>query len=108
MESLLTILSTIKTCFELLGVFIVIIGTVQALYYWLQTVWAPTNTHAYFLFRSILGKAIIGALEVFVAADLVATIIHTDFHSLAIIFLLVILRVMLAFFLHKELQGLAQ
>lgn len=106
MDSLQELLSVAQQCFELLGVALIIVGTLQALWYWIQSICSPLNTKAYYLFRSILGKSIIAALEVFVAADLIATLIHKDLQNIGVIFALVILRIILGYFLHQELNNL--
>lgn len=97
----------IKEVFEILGVLIIITGSVQALWYWILNLIDNTNIGAYKKFRQILGQSIIAGLEVFVAADVIATMLNADYYNIGIIFCLVILRILLSYFLQKELSSLA-
>lgn len=98
-------LEWLKLGFEMIGVLIILFGTIRALYNSAGTVFFLHRTlKQYMLFRLELGNAIIAGLEMFVAADVVSTVLKTDFHSLGIILFLVILRTALTYFLTKELS----
>lgn len=57
--------------------------------------------------RLEFGRNIILALEFIVAADIIETILEPDYYDIGLLAILVIMRVVLGYFLNKELVSLA-
>lgn len=93
----------ISTC----GTLIILIGALiaiyrYALYRFINSVKANLNN-----IRLDLARTIILALEFFIASDVIETTITPDFQSLGILCVLVIIRTILNFSLHKEVKELS-
>lgn len=96
-----------KLCISTFGAVTVLIGACIAIYH-------------YFMFRFFnaakginpirmdLAKTIILGLEFFIASDVIETTIAPDFQSLGILGILVVIRTLLNFSLHKEIKDLSQ
>lgn len=93
----------ISTC----GTLIILIGALIAIYrYVLYRFINPIKTNLNNI-RLDLARTIILALEFFIASDVIETTITPDFQSLGILCVLVIIRTILNFSLHKEVKELS-
>jgi uncharacterized membrane protein len=93
--------------FESVGVVILAAGLVWAAVVALLALrrGKPGRT-AYRTFREVFGGAILMALEVLVAADLIQTVtIETTLESVAVLGLIVLIRTVLSFSLEIEIEG---
>lgn len=98
------LLEWLKLFFEVTSVFVILIGTFRAWYKSGGGMFSLNcNLMQYIIFRRELGNAIIAGLEMFIAADIISTMLKTDWMNLSIILFLVIIRTALSFFLSKEL-----
>ncbi len=103
------LLAWLKLFFEVAGILIVLIGALRAWYKSNHGMFSfNCSLKQYIIFRTELGNAIIAGLEMFIAADVVSTMLKTDYLNLSIILFLVIIRTALSFFLSKELQMIKQ
>ena len=99
------LLGWLKLFFEVIGIFVIFIGTCRAWYKSGGGMFTLTcNIKQYIIFRVELGNAIIAGLEMFIAADVISTMLKTNFAELGIILFLVVIRTALSFFLSKELH----
>lgn len=93
----------ISTC----GTMIILIGALVAIYrYALYRFINPIKINLNNI-RLDLARTIILALEFFIASDVIETTITPDFQSLGILCVLVIIRTILNFSLHKEVKELS-
>src|SRR3990167_7534338 len=94
----------ISTC----GTLIVLIGAIIAIYrYFLYRFINSKKTNLNTI-RLDLARTIILGLEFFIASDVIETTITPDFQSLGILCVLVIIRTILNFSLHKEVKELSR
>lgn len=103
-STLITILNAIVLIFELLGVATIVIGALYSAYKILfkKELWSLDAI------RLALGRSIVLALEFFLAADIIGTIITPDYYSLGMLSILVIIRTILTYFLNQDLNRLSQ
>lgn len=97
----------IASCFEAVGVGIIVIGAVVAtgmfLFGGFGLVGWPAASR---LFRANLGRAILLGLELLVAADIIGTVAVTpSFSNLGILAAIVLIRTFLSFSLEVEIEG---
>jgi uncharacterized membrane protein len=91
--------------FEVIGIFVIFIGTCRTWYESGSGMFSLTcNIKQYIIFRVELGNAIIAGLEMFIPADVISTMLKTNFMELGIILFLVVIRAALSFFLSQELH----
>ncbi|EKD76435.1 MAG: hypothetical protein ACD_43C00113G0003 [uncultured bacterium] len=92
-----------------LGVLIIIYGVVFAIYHLIFEI-AGQAHRARGLnvdhIRMEFGRNIILALEFIVAADIIETVLEPDYYDIGLLAALVIMRVVLSYFLNKELISL--
>ncbi len=65
---------------------------------------AIERTHAMNTGRIELGRHILAALEVFIVADLIRTVLELNFENLIILAALVTIRAAISFFLEREMR----
>lgn len=95
----------IQKVLETIGVFIIITGTLYAIFVYGKTLLNKADKEqAYTTFRVSVAKSTIAGLEVMVAADVINTVHDLDFYQLGLILLLVIIRTILNYSLTKELN----
>ena len=105
----------LKQFFVFVKLFISTFGTVAIL------VGAVIAVYRYFLFRFVdvtreslrsirldFARTIILGLEFFIASDVIETTIAPDFESLGILCVLVVIRILLNYSLHKEVKELSE
>jgi uncharacterized membrane protein len=92
--------------FEVLGVGILIAGSVTALITYVRDVRAIDRTVAYKRLRGNVGRTILLGLEVLIVADIVLTVaIDSTVESAITLGLIVLVRTFLSFSLEIELEG---
>jgi uncharacterized membrane protein len=93
--------------FQLAGVAVIVIGSVYTIIH--LVIRLVRRTHGRFSIdfaRLELGRSIALGLELFVAADIIRTIITPDYYQIGILSILVVIRTVLTYFLHQELATL--
>ncbi len=93
----------ISTC----GTLIVLIGAFIAIYRYFLYRFVHSKKTNLNTIRLDLARTIILGLEFFIASDVIETTITPDFQSLGILCVLVIIRTILNFSLHKEVKELS-
>lgn len=94
--------------FEVVGVLILLAGLLWAVVVTLLSVGrGRSGRDCYRTFREVFGGAILLALEVLVAADLIRSVaIDTTLESVAVLGLIVLIRTILSFSLEIEIEGI--
>ena len=85
---------------ELVGIFIIIIGSVRAL---IRLAHCLIKKHPFHVVVD-LGKALSLALEFKMGAEIIKTVIIHNLEELAILGVVIIIRALLAFIIHWEMQ----
>ena len=85
---------------ELIGIIIIIIGSARALVKLFKHIFAKGN----FSVANDLGRALALALEFKMGAEIIKTVIIHNLEELAILGAVVIIRALLAFIIHWEMQ----
>ena len=93
--------------FEIVGVLILIAGLLWAVAVTVLSAGrGRSGRDSYRTFREVFGGAILLALEVLVAADLIRSVaIDTTLESVAVLGLIVLIRTILSFSLEIEIEG---
>ena len=98
----------VKLFISICGTVTILIGAVIAIYryvlYRVIDAVAGTNLNT---IRLDLARTIILGLEFFIASDVIETTITPDFQALGILCVLVVIRTLLNFSLHKEIKDLS-
>jgi uncharacterized membrane protein len=101
------VLDRISLIFELTGALLICLGGVYAVHggirYWIDAKKHRGLNHI----RLELGKSMLLGLDFFVCGDLVRTIGTQDYYSLGLLFVLVIIRTILSYFLSQEIIQLS-
>lgn len=109
MTMLYNVFELISNVLVTIGVGIVLYGALFAVYHLAFEIIGQAH-HAKGLnvdhIRLEFGRNIVLALEFIVAADIIATITAPDYYAIGILAILVIIRVVLSYFLSKELLAL--
>lgn len=92
---------------EVVGIAIIVIGAIAALFTFVRQMPARNGrTKAVEGFRSSLGKSILLGLEFLVAADIISTVaMEPTLDSLAVLAGIVLIRTFLSFSLEVEIEG---
>jgi len=90
----------IKEFVGLIGVLVIIRGSVCSLYNWFIK---KLNTN---YIRWELGNSIILGLEFIVGADIIGSLVRPDYYSIGLLASVVIIRIILSYFLNLELNAL--
>jgi uncharacterized membrane protein len=99
-------LELIRWAINGIGVLIVVWGAVEACWTFIRL---RTVEHSSRLFirassiRERLGVHLLLALDIFIAADLIATVLHPDWANLALLAVIVLIRVVLSLLLSREI-----
>ena len=106
MDSKYTI-ELIAMAFELVGVGILILGSIIAFVHYLVTLIRSWKNHmAYRDLRLDLGRAILVALELLIVADIIRSVaIDPSFASVGVLGLIVLVRTFLSWSLEVEING---
>ncbi len=105
------ILEIIQHTVSFLGILIILVGTLIALYQFLHSLFSPKTAARKNIINKIrlnLGQAIILGLEFIVAADLIGTTTTPDYYSVGILASIVLIRTLLSFTLNKEILSLSK
>ena len=98
----------IVTGFEVLGVGILVVGSVNALFQYAKDLRAGGKDLAYKDLRANVGRTILLGLEVLIVADIVLTVaIDQTIESAFSLGVIVLVRTFLSFSLEIELEGVA-
>lgn len=99
---------SIKLLIACFGAFAVLIGACIAITQYCRYRFTRSRTVNLNTIRLDLAKTIILGLEFFIASDVIETTIAPDFQTLGILGVLVIIRTLLNFSLHKEIKDLSK
>ena len=105
------ILEIIQRTISFLGILIILVGALIALYHYIRYIFSdklPTRKNNINTIRLNLGQAIILGLEFIVAADLIGTTTTPDYYSVGILASIVLIRTLLSFTLNKEILSLSK
>ena len=110
---MLEIAVTVAKLFELVGMGVIVIGTVFAIGKLALSVTGVTRTEEVAgdrdlvsAFRKTLGRSILTGLELLVAADIIRTVaVEPTMESVLVLGLIVIIRTFLSFSLEVEIEG---
>lgn len=94
------ILPTIIAAIELIGIFVVTVGTAKAFVHYLSTMMGKKQ-HAY---KLELASAMATGLEFKMAAEILKTVLVQNMSDLAILGVIIILRALLSFIIHIEIR----
>lgn len=98
----------IKLLISVFGTLTILIGALIAIYRYILNRFVYFNSDANLNnIRLDLARTIILGLEFFIASDVIETTITPDFQALGILCVLVIIRTILNFSLHKEIKDLS-
>ncbi|MDH4113041.1 MAG: DUF1622 domain-containing protein [Actinomycetota bacterium] len=102
-------MSDVVTAFELVGVAILIVGSLLAFArYVRELLGGEVRLKAFSDLRASLGRAILLGLEVLVVADIVRTIVvEPTLESAATLGVIVVVRILLSFAIDVEVDGVA-
>lgn len=90
----------------IVGVIIIVVGSMRAFFYFMQTFWGRDGTlHA---IRLELGRHLVLGLEFLVGKDVLASLISPAFDDLAKLGITVVIRTVLAIFLGREMKEAEQ
>jgi uncharacterized membrane protein len=95
----------IKDFISVIGVIVIVMGTLHSLYQIIQLI-----KHKKFSINAIrlqFGHTVILGLEFMVAGDIVGSLIEPDYYNLGLLGILVIIRTILSYFLNLELEALS-
>ena len=97
----------IATAFELVGVGILVLGSIIAFVHYVVTLIRSRKNHvAYRDLRLDLGRAILVALELLIVADIIRSVaIDPTFASVGVLGLIVLVRTFLSWSLEVEIDG---
>jgi uncharacterized membrane protein len=107
--SFVEVMDHVAVAFEVLGAVVLGVGVIWAAALSVQ-VWRRTGRGraAYQTLRETFGSALLLAIEVLVAADLIRTVaVDPTLESVAILGLIVLIRTFLSFSLEIEIEGVA-
>lgn len=106
MENLHSLVRTIGTLIEFLGVFIIVAGCLSATLWFLLNAKRVGLLDAYREFRHIFGRAIILGLDFLIAGDIIRTVIvsHT-MTSVLVLAMIVIIRAFLSMTMELGIEG---
>lgn len=91
---------------DLVSVMVMVAGIVYALWQFLGGVCGLYAKITIDQARLTVGRSIVFAVELLLAADILRTMIAPDYYSMGLLACLVVIRSVLTFFLYIELKGL--
>lgn len=105
MENLKEYIDLIARILEVIGVLIIFIGSISALYVFLVSA-LKKQKHAFTTLRQSLGQSILLGLEVLIGADIISTVItEPTVSSVSVLGLIILIRTFLSLSLQVELEG---
>lgn len=100
-ELIETILPTIISLLELMGIFVVCFSALHAFWEYLQTIFL----HRKFDFKVELANGLATALEFKMAAEILKTVLVREMTELMVLGAVIALRALLSLLIHFELRG---
>jgi uncharacterized membrane protein len=101
-------METVAKAVEVVGVLILVLGSLAAFVPYLRAVAAGNGRTAYRPLRNDLGRAILMGLEILIVADIIQTItVDLTLLNAATLGVIVLVRTFLSFSLEIELEGVA-
>ena len=94
------ILPTIISLCELIGIFVVIISSIQAFIQYLREQFTRKRTN----FKFELARGLASGLEFKMAAEILKTVQVRDFGELTVLAIVIALRALLSFLIHFEMK----
>ncbi len=105
-SALLDAVHVIVRVIEMIGVTVMVIGTLRALARYAASLWAESGGARIEAMRGELGRSILLGLEFLVAADIINTVaVEPTLDSLAVLAGVVLIRTFLSFALEVEIGG---
>jgi len=98
----------VKLFISTFGTVAILVGAVIAIYRYLLYRFVSATKESLRAIRLDFARTIILGLEFFIASDVIETTIAPDFQSLGILCVLVLIRILLNYSLHKEVKELSQ
>jgi len=95
----------IRECIATVGVIVIASGALYAVYQFLLIALNKTK-HTLNYIRLQFGNSITLGLEFLVGADIIGSVLRPDYYNLGILVILVIIRIILSYFLNRELHTL--
>ncbi|HSW70139.1 MAG TPA: DUF1622 domain-containing protein [Gammaproteobacteria bacterium] len=105
------ILEIIQHTVSLLGILIILCGTISALFQYLRYIFfekSKKENSSINTIRLNLGRVIVLGLEFIIAADLINTTTTPDYYSVGILASIVVIRTLLSYTLNKEILSLSK
>ena len=90
----------------IIGVCVIAEGALYATYQLLKLI-LTKKSYGLNQIRLQFGNSITLGLEFLVGADIIGSVIHPDYYNVGILVILVIIRIILSYFLNKELRALS-
>ena len=94
------IASIVTTTLELIGIIVIIFGTIKAVFYFCSDVWMKKHHNI----RIGLGNSLALALEFKMGAEIIKTVVVREMQELAILGIVIGLRAVLAVLIHWEIK----
>lgn len=106
--AILSFFSRMADLFTTIGVLIIIIGAFYTLYQFIKVLVGKGTQHIFKLehLRIGIGCSITLGLDFMVAGDVIQTVVARDYHEMGLLASLVLIRIVLSFFLGKEIKSL--
>lgn len=94
------IASIVSTTLELIGIIVIVFGTIKAVAYFFSDVWMKKHHNI----RIGLGNSLALALEFKMGAEIIKTVVVREMKELAILAIIIGLRAVLAVLIHWEIK----
>lgn len=107
MATLDLLVHTIYVCISALGALVVIWGVLEAMIRFLRAkLWTrvPDQIRESEAIRQQLGAHLLLGLEIFIAADIISSVVSPSWDKVAILAAIVAIRTVLSFFLRREVR----
>jgi uncharacterized membrane protein len=86
---------------EIIGIFIIVVGTIKAMYQYIKTIKCPDKN----TIKLNFAESVALALEFKIASEIIKTVIIRNINELFVLGAIILLRVILTFVLHWEIQS---
>lgn len=96
-----TVLPTIISCIELIGILVVTVGSANAFYLYIRN-FVKHEVHA---IKFELADSLATALEFKMAAEILKTVLIRDINEIVILAAVIVLRALLSFLIHMEMKS---
>ncbi|MDZ4154050.1 DUF1622 domain-containing protein [Methylicorpusculum sp.] len=99
------VLQVIRAFVGFIGVIVIFCGALRGLYQFFMFIVSQKFDTNYI--RLQLGRSIILGLEFIVGADIIGSLVSPNYYTLGLLGIIVVIRIILSFFLSRELQELS-